>query len=113
MVVVVIFMTLVVLVMLVVLKTMVEDDANCDAGDSEVNCGDDLGGGGVGDGNSNNETDAEYNNGVDSNIDNNANIGERKTKVGCVKDTTSDDNNSNADGGHNYNGGTETNDEGG
>ena len=77
--------------MLVVLKTMVDDDANCDAGDSEVNCGDDLGDSGVGDGNSNNETDADYDNGVDSNVDNNANFGERKTKVGCVKDTTSDD----------------------
>ena len=106
-------MTLVVLVMLVVLKTMVDDDANCDAGDSEVNCGDDLGVGGVGDDNSNNETDADYDNGVDSNVDNNANFGERKTKVGCVKDTTSDDDdNSNADGGHNYDGGTDTNDDG-
>ena len=80
---------------------MVDDDANRDAGDSEVNCGDDLGGGGVGDGNSSNENDADYNNGVDSNVDNNVNIGERKTKVGCIKDTTSDDNNTNADGGHN------------
>lgn len=106
-------MTLVVLVMLV-LKTMVDDDANCDVGDSEVNCGDDLGGGGVGDGNSNNEADANYDNGVDSNVDNNANFGERKTKVGCVKDTTSDDDddNSNADGAHNYDGGTDTNDDG-
>ena len=100
--------------MLVVLKTMVDDDANCDAGDSEVNCGDDLGGSSVGDGNSNNETDADYDNGVDSNVDNNANFGERKTKVGCVKDTTSDDDddNSNADGAHNYDGGTDTNDDG-
>lgn len=93
---------------------MVDDDANCDVGDSEVNCGDDLGGGDVGDGNSNNEADANYDNGVDSNVDNNANFGERKTKVGCVKDTTSDDDddNSNADGAHNYDGGTDTNDDG-
>ena len=92
---------------------MIDDYANCDAGDSEVNYGDDLGGGGVGDGNSNNETDADCDNGVDSNIDNDANFGERKSKVGYIKDTTSDDGSNNADGSHKYDGGIDTNDDGG
>ena len=68
--------------MLVVLRMMIDDDANFGPGDSEVNSGDYLSGGDGGDGNSNNKTNADYDGEVDSNIDDNAIFGERKSKVG-------------------------------
>ena len=77
-----------------------DDDANCNDGESIVDCGDDKDGGGG---------DSIGNGGIALIGDRDPHFRDGKTKIGCSDDTAGDDDNSDNDGGPNDSGGVDTN----